>query len=382
MPFLPRSIGRTIDPSLTKASPERTRCAHHRLSPLLHLATTLCGIGHVGHRRILRLSSQPSFTAASETSAVRIRIVAVWEKTCEAQGAAVLSLALPEILMQVIQQHRHDASPLGQRRGISDLARFALDLTWGRADTKSAARSGAYPSPPMSGSPQLPPKASQEAAERRQTGYPATFSSAHDVHQRAPATQTTPPRLGAPAPIVQASPTPSYAVEAAERMPYMFTRPETSAPRSVPYLPQHGQSSLPPQPYLPSPTGALGPGPGHGHGHGPGSGPGPGPGPSTGHDSFFMNLPAAPAYVTGARPPPQETSPKSQRKTKGHVASACVPCKKAHLRLVDFPGPVLPLFGIQTLTSSRCDGTYHKSSSEWSKSTPSIYIEVCVRTKA
>ena len=26
------------------------------------------------------------------------------------------------------------------------------------------------------------------------------------------------------------------------------------------------------------------------------------------------------------------TSPKSQRKTKGHVASACVPCKRAHLR--------------------------------------------------
>lgn len=29
---------------------------------------------------------------------------------------------------------------------------------------------------------------------------------------------------------------------------------------------------------------------------------------------------------------PDYTSPKNQRKTKGHVASACVPCKKAHLR--------------------------------------------------
>jgi hypothetical protein len=29
---------------------------------------------------------------------------------------------------------------------------------------------------------------------------------------------------------------------------------------------------------------------------------------------------------------PGYTSPKTQRKTKGHVASACVPCKRAHLR--------------------------------------------------
>lgn len=36
------------------------------------------------------------------------------------------------------------------------------------------------------------------------------------------------------------------------------------------------------------------------------------------------------------------TSPKSQRKAKGHVASACVPCKRAHLRLVTRdPHPVL-----------------------------------------
>ena len=28
------------------------------------------------------------------------------------------------------------------------------------------------------------------------------------------------------------------------------------------------------------------------------------------------------------------TSPKAQRRTKGHVASACMPCKRAHLRYV------------------------------------------------
>jgi hypothetical protein len=41
-------------------------------------------------------------------------------------------------------------------------------------------------------------------------------------------------------------------------------------------------------------------------------------------------------YASSARPSIIEnqpmTSPKSQRKTKGHVASACVPCKRAHLR--------------------------------------------------
>lgn len=30
----------------------------------------------------------------------------------------------------------------------------------------------------------------------------------------------------------------------------------------------------------------------------------------------------------------RQPSPKPQRKTKGHVASACVPCKRAHLRFV------------------------------------------------
>ncbi|KAF4425193.1 Transcription activator of gluconeogenesis ERT1 [Fusarium austroafricanum] len=48
-------------------------------------------------------------------------------------------------------------------------------------------------------------------------------------------------------------------------------------------------------------------------------------------------IPGAPSpYASSVRPSVVEnqpmTSPKSQRKTKGHVASACVPCKRAHLR--------------------------------------------------
>ncbi|RSL76331.1 hypothetical protein CEP51_010068, partial [Fusarium floridanum] len=40
--------------------------------------------------------------------------------------------------------------PLGQRRGITDLAQIALDLTWApeRAEQDAIARSRAYPSPP------------------------------------------------------------------------------------------------------------------------------------------------------------------------------------------------------------------------------------------
>ncbi|KAJ9161944.1 hypothetical protein NKR19_g1829 [Coniochaeta hoffmannii] len=78
--------------------------------------------------------------------------------------------------------NRHDISKisLGDRRGQSDLARFSLDLTWARADSESAARSKGYPSPPMSGSPPLPPKGNQDsAAERTRGSYQATTQDAH-----------------------------------------------------------------------------------------------------------------------------------------------------------------------------------------------------------
>lgn len=48
---------------------------------------------------------------------------------------------------------------------------------------------------------------------------------------------------------------------------------------------------------------------------------------------------AQPAFSAPERPALREApdfqSPRQQRKTKGHVASACVPCKRAHLRYVD-----------------------------------------------
>jgi hypothetical protein len=48
------------------------------------------------------------------------------------------------------------------------------------------------------------------------------------------------------------------------------------------------------------------------------------------------SVPSSGHLMTNQQPPaaesPAQTSPKSQRKAKGHVASACVPCKRAHLR--------------------------------------------------
>lgn len=204
--------------------------------------------------------------------------------------------------------HRRDVSLslLGQRRGNSDLARFSLDLPWPRADSEGAALgpAGDYPSPPMSGSPPIPPKGTHEADERVHHIFQAATS--HDVYRAsaAPATTQADSRMlpGLSAPFRPYQPDPL------ERMPYAYPRPEDHTHRPLSsYAPQHSHI-LPQHPYLPAPA----------------------PIPTSG---------AVPGYntIASSRPPTQEsqqsfTSPKSQRKTKGHVASACVPCKKAHLR--------------------------------------------------
>ncbi|KAM5348177.1 hypothetical protein ACJ41O_008001 [Fusarium nematophilum] len=191
--------------------------------------------------------------------------------------------------------------PLGQRRGISDLARIALDLTWApeRAEQDAFARYRAYPSPPMSGSPPLPPKPPQDVGDRgqaplgystanRQDAYRGNLTQQPPIDNRGPLNmQPTLPRL--------------FQQEAPEPPPYAYRRPEDPAPRTVPYA-QAGAPPMPQQPnYIP-----------------PGR-----PGATVPYPS--------PARPTAAENQPM-TSPKSQRKTKGHVASACVPCKRAHLR--------------------------------------------------
>ena len=203
-------------------------------------------------------------------------------------------------------EQTHDS--LGQRRGISNLARFALDLSWGSAATECPLGSRAYPSPPMSGSPPLPPKPNLEAGERGQSSFQPT---SHDVfrtgsnipgieyraHSQQGQAQLPPP---------MASGIRSYPGEATERAAFPYRRPEETMGRPISYQGQAGPMVSQSQYPLPPVAGHA-------------SGPSP--------------------YSLPTRPQPAEnppyTSPKSQRKTKGHVASACVPCKRAHLRYVD-----------------------------------------------
>ncbi|KAG7416389.1 hypothetical protein LZL87_004738 [Fusarium oxysporum] len=192
--------------------------------------------------------------------------------------------------------------PLGQRRGTSDLAQIALDLAWvsESAEQDSFARYRAYPSPPMSGSPPLPPKQPQDAGDRGQAPVGYSASSQPDTYwgnsnqqlptdHRGPANmQTALPRLFQPGP--------------PDAPPFSYRRTEETVPRPVSYIQPGGPS-------MPQSSGYIPPG-----------------------------IPGAPSsYTSSVRPSVVEnhqpmTSPKSQRKTKGHVASACVPCKRAHLR--------------------------------------------------
>ncbi|KAK3294787.1 uncharacterized protein B0H64DRAFT_195156 [Chaetomium fimeti] len=203
--------------------------------------------------------------------------------------------------------HRRDDSwtSFGQRRGISDTARFGLDLTRTRTGSGGAVGRGSYPSPPMSGSPPLPPKTSPEVAERSQGTYQATTQ---DVYSGIPTTTQNEERTQTGA----AGGPRAFFSDAPERAPYTFPRLDAPGTRPPPLYPQPlGQGTTQSTAYLPGPgTGAAGNHPGA--------------------------LPPPQTYPSGAHHPTpdalHDTPPKTQRKTKGHVASACVPCKKAHLR--------------------------------------------------
>ncbi|KAL2133904.1 hypothetical protein VTI74DRAFT_1469 [Chaetomium olivicolor] len=192
-----------------------------------------------------------------------------------------------------------------QRRGLPDPTRFDLDLTRTRADSGGVAGLRSYPSPPMSGSPPLSLKTSQEVAERSQGRYQATTQ---DVDSAIPTTQSgerTSIGLGS-------APRPSFSGPA-DRPSYTFPQHEDSAAsaRPPPYPRQFSHATAQPAAYLPHPGIATASGQ-------PGPLPAPQAYPAATHHSIPESIQLAP--------------PKPQRKTKGHVASACVPCKKAHLR--------------------------------------------------
>lgn len=194
---------------------------------------------------------------------------------------------------------------LDQRRGTSDLPDSYLNPPWvpERADT-GALR--AYPSPPMSGSPpssQKAPSVAGEAAQRPTTHLPPT--SHHDAFRL---NSARPPAIDPRSSQVQILNQEAYGRlsrhEPMERMAYSYQQqsPHEAPPRPLSFPPQ-GLPSLSQAPSFASTTG---------------------PGAQMGY--------AMPGRAHPSDSQPFATSPKSQRKVKGHVASACVPCKRAHLR--------------------------------------------------
>ncbi|KAI1639788.1 hypothetical protein F4809DRAFT_648328 [Biscogniauxia mediterranea] len=152
----------------------------------------------------------------------------------------------------------------------------------------------------MSGSsPPLPPKPNQEAGDRGQGVFQAP---SHDVYRTGSTVQggeyrAVPPQPSLPPPPAGVRP---YPLENPERMPYPYRRPEDTMARPIAYPPQPGP--MVPQPQYPLPPVA---------------------GPSLGTAPYSM-----PSNPQGPENSPF-TSPKSQRKTKGHVASASQrPCSR------------------------------------------------------
>lgn len=155
-----------------------------------------------------------------------------------------------------------------------------------------------YPSPPMSGSPPSSAAAPREASS---SYYPAYSPRAPS--EELPALwredQHDPRRPSA---------TPS-ASQFSDHSYHMRNHQYSHAPsqQDPSFITQHKQPHAPEQPTHSYP-------------------------PSSTHAPVTSNLAIAGSSSTGDQP--HITSPKAQRKAKGHVASACKPCKKAHLRYV------------------------------------------------
>ncbi|KAK8090941.1 hypothetical protein PG994_000446 [Apiospora phragmitis] len=209
-------------------------------------------------------------------------------------------------MQNLIHNSEQTQDSLGQRRGISNLARFALDLSWASAATECPLGSRAYPSPPMSGSPPLPPKPNLEAGERGQSSFQPT---SHDAFRTGPSipgieyrahSQQGIQNPQAQLPPPMASGIRTYPGEATERAAFPYRRPEGAMGRPISY---HGQAG----PMVSQSQYPLPPVAGHA------SGPSP------------YSLPTRP------QPPenPPYTSPKSQRENQGTRCFGLCPLQKS-----------------------------------------------------
>ncbi|KAL2260538.1 hypothetical protein VTK26DRAFT_5424 [Humicola hyalothermophila] len=156
----------------------------------------------------------------------------------------------------------------------------------------------------MSGSPPLPPKTSHDVAERGQGTYQSTTQDV--LYRGSPTTQGEQRTPASPAGVP-----PPFLSDSLERPAFPPLPREEPTARPLPYPRPFGQPGSQPPPYLPI----------------------PGPGTPSSHPGSLATLQTYSATSSRITQEPHHNPPvKPQRKAKGHVASACVPCKKAHLR--------------------------------------------------
>lgn len=203
---------------------------------------------------------------------------------------------------------------LGTSRDAANLAFLNQDHFKARAEAERAARSLAYPSPPMSGSSPLPPNPHRDAIYREQRPFEAPRQ---DVYGGDPGAQGRPHSHGhSSAPLSHLPPmqiaSHTVAFHDRDRRPSPYTQSEDSSMHSRPYSPQIYHNKLDARYSGPSPTSSS----------------------SLINTEFSSMANQQDGHDDGDGA--ARTSPKSQRKTKGHVASACVPCKRAHLRYVQY----------------------------------------------
>ncbi|KAG5927520.1 hypothetical protein E4U42_002163 [Claviceps africana] len=200
---------------------------------------------------------------------------------------------------------------------------LAWETQGARADI--SARTRAYPSPPMSGAPSVSSNNPRELYRQSRGSSAYSSDGVKDVYlQKRPVDG----RLHLPPPQVSMSPAmfPSpYQQRPTMERSYTYLASDPHSNRSSPYPLYESQHEMKqgqsPQPFAPAPA--------------------PAPAPASSSSSA---APAAAAAATSSRMGAGHSgvrtsadgqvvgSPKAQRKTKGHVASACVPCKRAHLR--------------------------------------------------
>ncbi|OBT65834.1 hypothetical protein VE03_05419 [Pseudogymnoascus sp. 23342-1-I1] len=187
------------------------------------------------------------------------------------------------------------SSPIPPAELLSNLhlASSPLDPNWVR-ELSNSARSRAYPSPPMSGSPLKPPRHDSDfdSRGRGRGGY----------GQQPPQTRTHAQQL----------PPQTEARESAREPPSATSHTPSMAMQYSPYQPGGGMpAEQSPYQYPPQPSTQL-------------------PAPPLPPYGFDQPRPASYPFQMPERPEPPSAA--KTRKTKGHVAAACVPCKRAHLR--------------------------------------------------